>query len=64
MDPSNQIGRLMSNIRYIAVTLPASLSQLICLIPRCCISAPGNGLVSLDLRKPFTLAVFEWAHMN
>ena len=64
MDPSNQIGRLMPNIRYIAVTLPASLSQFICLILRCCISAPGNGLVSLDLRKPSPLAVFEWAHMN
>ena len=52
MDPSDQVDRLMSNTLWTAVTLPASLSQLICLIPRCCTSAPGNGLVSLDVRKP------------
>ena len=50
MDLSDQIDRLMSNTRCTAVTLPASLSQFICLISRCCISAPSNGLVSLDLR--------------
>ena len=64
MDRSDQIDRLMSNTLWTAVTLPASLSQLICLIPRCCISAPGHGLLSLDERKPSPWQVFEWAHMN
>ena len=44
---SDQIDRLMSYTRS-----TSSVSQLTCLISRCCISAPGNGLVSLDLRKP------------
>ena len=60
MDPSDQIGRLTSNARYTVVTLLLLVSQLICLIPRRCISgldAVNNGLVSLDLRKVYR-AVF------
>ena len=52
MDLNDQIDRLMSNTLQIIMTLPASLSQFVSLISRCCISALGIGFVLLDLRKP------------